>query len=74
MVVSYKIKQKKDNEVARSKVSASKTNMIPPKSSPAMGAEEFPTPQVSILQMYATFLGTEYYKDLFYLNRPATDN
>jgi hypothetical protein len=57
MVVSYKIKQMKDNEVARSEESASKTNTTPTTKSPTMVAEEFPTPQVSILQLYATFRG-----------------
>jgi hypothetical protein len=78
MVVSYKIKQMKDNEVARSEESGSKMNTTPTKSSPTMVAEEFPTPQVSILQLYATFIGnghgTEHYNDLSHLNRPLADN
>jgi hypothetical protein len=78
MVISYKIKKTEDNEVAQSEVSASKTDTTPPKISPTMVAEEFPTPQVSTLQLYVTFSGnghgTEYYNDLFHLNRLATDD
>jgi hypothetical protein len=78
MVVSYKIKQTKDNEVARSKEFGSKTNSTPTKNSPTMVAAEFPTPQVSSLQLYATFRGNEHgtgnYNDLFHLNRPSADD
>jgi hypothetical protein len=78
MVVSYKIKQTKDNEVARSEELGSKANSTLTKSSPTMVAEEFPTPQVSTLQLYATFHGnehgTEHYNDLFHLNRPSEDD
>jgi hypothetical protein len=77
MVVSYKIKQTKDNKFARSKESGSKTNSTP-KKSPTMVAEEFPTPRVSNLQLYEIFLGnehgTEHYNDLFHLNHPSADD
>jgi hypothetical protein len=78
VVVSYKIRQTKDNEVARSKESGSKTNSTPTKKSPTMVAEEFPTPQVSTSQLYETFSGNEHgnehYNDLFHLNRPSVDD
>jgi hypothetical protein len=78
VVVSYKIKQTKDNEVARSKESGSKMNSTPTKNSPTMVAEEFPTPQVSTLQLYEIFRGNEHgtaqYNDLFHLNRPSVDD
>jgi hypothetical protein len=78
MVVSYKIKQTKDNEVTRLKISGSKTNSKPTENSPTTVAEEFPTPQVSNLQLYDTFRGnehgTEHYNDLFHLNRLTADD
>jgi hypothetical protein len=57
MVVSYKIKQTKDNEVSRSKKSGSKTISTPTKKSPTMVAEEIPPRQVSNLQLYEIFRG-----------------
>jgi hypothetical protein len=78
MVVSYKIKQTKDNEVAHLKESVSKMNSTPTKKSPTMVVEEFPTPRVSNLQLYETFRGNEHgtkpYNDLFHLNRPSADD
>jgi hypothetical protein len=78
MVVSYKIKQTKDNEVACSKESGSKTISTPTKNSLTMVADKFPTPQVSNLQLYETFCGNEHgtgdCNDLFHLNRPSADD
>jgi hypothetical protein len=78
MIVSYKIKETKDNEVSCSRDSSSKTNSTPTQKSPTMVAEEFPTPQVSNLQLYETFRGNEHgnehYNDLFHLNRPSADD
>jgi hypothetical protein len=78
MVVSYKIKQTKDNEVSRSKESGSVTNSTPTKTSPTMVADEFPTPQVRNLQQCETFSGNErgidHYNDLYHLNRPSADD
>jgi hypothetical protein len=72
MVVSYKIKQTKDNEVARSKESGSITNYTPTKTSPTMVADEFPTPQVHTLQLCEKFRRNErrneHYNDLYHLN------
>jgi hypothetical protein len=52
-----KIKQTKYNEVACSEESGHKTNSAPAQGSPTMVAEEFPTPQVSSLQLYVTIRG-----------------
>jgi hypothetical protein len=46
MVVSYKIKQTKDNGVARQMKSVTVTKSSPTKPSSTVVAEEFPTPQV----------------------------
>jgi hypothetical protein len=77
MVVSYKIKQTKDNEVARSKDSGSITNSKPTKASPTMVADEFPTPQVNNVQLCETFRGNERgtgnYNELYHLNRAAIE-
>jgi hypothetical protein len=78
MVVSYKIKQTKDNKVTRSKESGSKMNSTPTKTAPTMVADEFPTPQERNLQLCETFpgneCGTEYANDLYHLNRPSADD
>jgi hypothetical protein len=72
MVVSYKIKQTKDNEIAWSKEYGPVINSTPTKTSPTMVADEFPTPQVRNLLLCETFggneRGTEHYNDLYYLN------
>jgi hypothetical protein len=78
MVVSYKIKQTKYNEVIWSQVSGSKSNMTRPQNPPSMVAEELPTPQVSMLQLDAISggneHGTENYNRMFHLNLPYPDD
>jgi hypothetical protein len=59
MVVSYKIKQTKDNGVARHMKSITVTNSSPTKPSSTVVAEEFPTPQVRSLQLCETYCGNE---------------
>jgi hypothetical protein len=78
MVVSYNIKQRKDNEVARSKESNTVTTSSPTKTSPTMVADKFPTSQVRNLQLCETFHGNEHgnehYNELYHLNRPSAED
>jgi hypothetical protein len=78
MVVSYKIKQTKDNGVASKMRSVPVKNSSPTKPSSTVVAEEFPTPQVRLLQLCETFggneRGTESCNGIFHLNRPSADD
>jgi hypothetical protein len=78
MVVSYKIKQMKDNDFTRSKESGFVTNSTQTKTSPTMVADEFPTPQAHNLQLCETFCGnergTEHCNNLYHLNRPSAED
>jgi hypothetical protein len=78
MVVSYKIKQTKDNGVACEMKSVPVTNSSPTKPSSTVVAEEFPTRQVRILQLCETYRGnergTESCNGIIHLNRPSADD
>jgi hypothetical protein len=76
MLVSYKIKQTKDNGVARQMKSVPVTNYSPTKPSSTVVAEEFPTQQVRSLQLCETCCGnergTESCNGIIHLNPPST--
>jgi hypothetical protein len=78
MVNSYKIKQTKDNGVARQMKSVPVTNSSPTKPLSIVVAEEFPTSQVRILQLCETYCGnergTESCNGIIHLNPPPADD
>jgi hypothetical protein len=78
MVVSYKIKQTKDNGVARQMKYVPVTNYSPTKPSSTVVAEEFPTPQVRSLQLCETYCGNEHRTEscngIIHLNPPSADD
>jgi hypothetical protein len=78
MVVSYKIKQTKDNGVASEMKSVPVTNSPPTNSSSTVVAEEFPTPQVRSLQLCETYCGNEHGTEscngIIHLNPPSTED
>jgi hypothetical protein len=59
MAPSYKVNETKDNEVPISERASGESDTTRPKTPPNMVSEEFPTPQVSQLQLYVTFRGIE---------------
>jgi hypothetical protein len=78
MVVSYKIKQTKDNGVVCQMKYVTITNSSPTKPSSTVVAEEFPTPQVRSLQLCETYCGnergTESCNGIIHRNLPSADD
>jgi hypothetical protein len=78
MVVSYQIKQTKDNGVARQMKYLTVMNSSPTKPSSTVVAEEFTTPLVCNLQLCETHCGnergTESCNGIIHLNPPSTDD